>query len=250
MSKAIGRSVRLRERFSYIEDARRPLHSLIFLLPLILAYEIGAARLDPSTSFVQSDRVIAYHLMELFFSVLGAAGIILPGFLIIAILLITHIVSRDRWTVRTATLLGMMGESLVWTAPLFLLNRFIRYTALEQSSPTAWLDNVIISTGAGVYEELIFRLILVTAIVILLEDVLKLKQRRALIVAVVLAAVLFAAHHHQPLGRESYEFGRFAFRTMAGVYLGALFLLRGYGITAGCHAVYNVIVVTLEALSD
>ena len=110
MSNAMGRSVRLRERFSYIEDARRPLHSLIFLLPLILAYEIGAARLDPSTSFVQSDRVIAYHLMELFFSVLGAAGIILPGFLIIAILLITHIVSRDRWTVLAATRLGRQGE--------------------------------------------------------------------------------------------------------------------------------------------
>ena len=68
--------------------------------------------------------------------------------------------------------------------------------------------------------------------------------------AVLIAAVLFAAHHHPPLGREPYDFGRFAFRTMAGVYLGALFLLRGYGVTAGCHALYNVIIVTLEALSD
>jgi hypothetical protein len=219
-------------------------------MPLILAYEIGAARLGSTASFGQSDRVIAYHLMELFFSVLGAAGIILPGFLIIAILLITHLVSRDRWSVRTATLLGMVGESLVWTAPLFLLHRFIRYTALSQSPSTEWLENVVISTGAGVYEELIFRLILVTAVVIVLEDVLKIRQRRALFLAVALAAVLFAAHHHQPLGREPYEFGRFAFRTMAGMYLGALFLLRGYGITAGCHAVYNVIVVTLDALSD
>ena len=36
----------------------------------------------------------------------------------------------------------------------------------------------------------------------------------------------------------------------AGAQASALFLLRGYGITAGCHAVYNVIVVTLDALSD
>ena len=97
---------------------------------------------------------------------------------------------------------------------------------------------------------MIFRMILVTAIVIILEDVLKFKQRRALVWAVLIAAVLFAAHHHPPLGREPYEFGRFAFRTMAGLYLGALFLLRGYGVTAGCHALYNVILVTLDALSD
>lgn len=240
----------MQERISYVEDARRPLHSLVFLLPLIAAYEIGAARLSPSAPFGQGDRVIAYHLMEMFFSVLGAPGIFLPGLLVMAILLITHLVSREPWRIRPSTLLGMMGESLVWTAPLFVLNRFIRYAATGGSPSTEWLENVVISTGAGVYEELIFRMILVTAIVIILEDVLKFKQRRALVWAVLIAAVLFAAHHHPPLGREPYDFGRFAFRTMAGVYLGALFLLRGYGVTAGCHALYNVIIVTLDALSD
>lgn len=240
----------MQERISYVEDARRPLHSLVFLLPLIVAYEIGAARLGSSSPFGQPDRVIAYHLMEMFFSVLGAPGIFLPGLLVMAILLITHLVSREPWRIRPSTLLGMMGESLVWTAPLFVLNRFIRYAATGGSPSTEWLENVVISTGAGVYEELIFRMILVTAIVIILEDVLKFKQRRALVWAVLIAAVLFAAHHHPPLGREPYDFGRFAFRTMAGVYLGALFLLRGYGVTAGCHALYNVIIVTLDALSD
>ena len=240
----------MQDRISYVEDARRPLHSLVFLLPLIVAYEIGAARLGPSAPFGQADRVIAYHLMEMFFSVLGAPGIFLPGVLVMAILLITHLVSREPWRIRPSTLLGMMGESLVWTAPLFVLNRFIRYAAVGGSPSTEWLENVVISTGAGVYEELIFRMILVTAIVIILEDVLKFKQRRALVWAVLIAALLFAAHHHPPLGREPYEFGRFAFRTMAGVYLGALFLLRGYGVTAGCHALYNVLIVTLDALSD
>ncbi len=240
----------MRERFSYLEDARRPLHSLIFLLPLILAYEIGAAKLGPSAPFGPPDRVIAYHLMQMFFTVLGTTGILLPGFLIIAILLVTHLISGEPWKVRVTTILGMMGEALIWTLPLFLLNRFIRYAALNGAGASSWIEDVVVSTGAGVYEELIFRLILVTALVILLEDVLKLRQQRALILGVVIAAILFAAHHHQPLGREPYEFGRFAFRTLAGIYLGALFLLRGYGITAGCHAVYNVLVVTLDAVSD
>ena len=219
-------------------------------MPLILAYEIGAWYIQPSAPFGQQDLVIAYHLMQMFFSVLGATGIFLPGILIICILLITHMLSGEPWKVRTTTLLGMVGESLIWTVPLFILNRFIRYTALGDSTSMDWLENVIISTGAGVYEELIFRLILVTAIVILLEDVLKFKQRPALVYSVLIAAVLFAAHHHQPLGQEPYSFGRFVFRTMAGIYLGTMFVFRGYGITAGCHAVYNVIVVTLDAIPD
>ncbi len=241
----------MRDKTSYFEESKRPLYSLVYLLPLILAYELGAARIDAQGPLAETEQVIAYHLMQLFFSVLGATGIFLPGILIIGILLASHFVSGDPWRIRINTLLGMMGESLVWTAPLFAMNQFIRYTALADASPgRRWFENVVISTGAGVYEELVFRLILVTAIVILLEDVLKLKGRHAVCSAVIMAALLFAAHHHPPLGREPYQTGRFIFRTLAGVYLGGLFLVRGYGITAGCHAVYNVIIVTLDAIPD
>jgi membrane protease YdiL (CAAX protease family) len=232
----------------YAEDARRPLASLVFLLPLILAYELGLILVDPSP-IGQQDRVIAYHLMQMFFRMFGATGIFLPGILIIAILLSSHLLSRQPWTVRGATLVGMLGESLLWTMPLFLLNRTIRYAA-GSGGRSDWLESVVISTGAGVYEELVFRLVLVTALVILLEDMLKLQKMHALVVAVLLAAILFAAHHHQPLGVEPYDAARFLFRTVAGLYLGALFLLRGYGITAGCHALYNVIVVTLYAIPE
>lgn len=239
------------ERISYFQDARRPLHSLFFLLPLIIAYEIGAAYVGPTSALGQKDLVIAYHLMQLFFSVLGATGIFLPGFLIIAILLITHVLSAQPWKVRFTTLMAMTGESLLWTLPLFVLNRFVRYAATASGAGlTGYWEDVVISTGAGVYEELIFRLILVTALMILMEDVLKVRHRRAAFWAVFIAALLFAAHHHPPIGSEAYDFGRFAFRTLAGVYLGTLYLFRGYGITAGCHAIYNVIVVTLSALAD
>ncbi len=237
-------------RMTYLEDARRPLYSLVYLLPLILAYEVGAAWIGPSGSFERADQVIAYNLMRLFFSVLGATGVFLPGLLIIAILLVTHFLSGDPWRVRLTTLLGMLCESVIWTAPLFVINRVMRYTALAGDFRKAWLEDVIISTGAGVYEELVFRLILLTALVILLEDVLKFKRNRALLLAVVVSALLYAAHHHQPLGREPYRIGPFLFRTLAGVYLGAMYLLRGYGITAGCHALYNIIVVTREVIPD
>lgn len=231
----------------YAEDARRPLHSLVFLLPLILAYEVGVWWLVPPAPFHQQDRVIAYHLMRMFFSLFGATGFFLPGFLIVGILVAQHSLSRQVWKVRGTTLLGMLGESLLWTGPLFILNRSIRYAA-GLSPRSDWYENVVISTGAGVYEELVFRLILVTALMIVLEDVLQFKRKQSLMLSVIIAAILFAAHHHPPLGSEPYASGRFVFRALAGIYLGALFLVRGYGITAGCHAFYNIVVVTLDAI--
>ncbi len=218
----------------------------MFLLPLIIAYEVGLIVLAPPVQG-EADRVIAYHLMEMFFSLFGATGVLLPGLLIIVILLATHVVSREPWRVRASTLLGMLGESLVWTMPLFVLNRTIRYAGTTGTF-IDWRESLVIGTGAGVYEELVFRLVLVTVLVIILEDVLHFKKIHSLVAAVIIAAVLFAAHHHVPLGTEAYAFVPFLFRTLAGIYLGGLFLLRGYGVTAGCHAFYNVIVVTLEAI--
>lgn len=231
---------------SYAADAQRPLSSLVFLLPLILAYEVGLFLVGPRAPLGPQDRVIAYHLMQMFFRLFGVTGFFLPGFLIIVILLSTHLVSRQPWTVRWNTIVGMLGESLVWTLPLFVFNRSIRFSAAAPRSD--WLESVVVSTGAGVYEELIFRLILITAAMILLEDVLHLSKRYAVVLAVAGSAILFSLHHHQPLGSEPFALGPFAFRTVAGAYLGVLFLCRGYGITAGCHALYNIIVVTLSAM--
>ena len=60
----------------------------------------------------------------------------------------------------------------------------------------------------------------------------------------------FAAQHHPPLGCEPFAAAKFMFRAAAGLYLAGLFFYRGFGIAAGCHAFYNVIVVTLEAVGE
>ena len=37
------------------------------------------------------------------------------------------------------------------------------------------------------------------------------------------------------------------FRGLAGVYLGAIFIFRGYGPAAGAHIAYNLLIITLWA---
>ena len=94
--------------------------------------------------------------------------------------------------------------------------------------------------GAGVYEELVFRLILICLIVMIGADLLRLSPRRTMLAAVVISALLFAAHHHPPVGSEPFDPTRFLFRLGAGLFLGALFVHRGYGVAAGTHVVYNL----------
>jgi len=59
---------------------------------------------------------------------------------------------------------------------------------------------------------------------------------------VVGSSLLFsAAHYFGPLG-DIFDPYSFTFRFLAGVFFAALFELRGFGIAAGSHAAYDILV--------
>ena len=116
------------------------------------------------------------------------------------------------------------------------------------------LANIVTGIGAGIYEELIFRLVLICALMIFFQDFLQFEQRFAVILAVLVSAALFSAHHHivflnGQFGRTMpFNWTEFTFRTVAGVYFAFLFAIRGFGITAGTHAFYDIIATLINAV--
>ena len=86
------------------------------------------------------------------------------------------------------------------------------------------------------------------------QDLLKFNHRTAIILAIAISAVLFSVHHHidflsgQLNHSDPFSPTKFIFRTMAGVYFAVLFAIRGFGITAGTHAFYNIVAVASNAV--
>ena len=95
--------------------------------------------------------------------------------------------------------------------------------------------------GAGVYEEFVFRLVLFTFVSLLFRDLLKLRDRTVYVLMVLMSAILFAAYHYWSPA-EHFSGRIFAFRTLAGIYFGVIFMCRGFGITAFSHCAYDVII--------
>jgi membrane protease YdiL (CAAX protease family) len=116
------------------------------------------------------------------------------------------------------------------------------------------MANIVTGVGAGIYEELVFRLILICLLMMFFQDLLGLSHANAIVSSVLISAALFSAHHHiivldGQLGRNApFNWTEFGFRTMAGVYFAALFAIRGFGITAGTHAFYDIIATLINAL--
>ncbi|GAC1688707.1 MAG: hypothetical protein NVS9B3_07290 [Gemmatimonadaceae bacterium] len=100
----------------------------------------------------------------------------------------------------------------------------------------------MVSLGAGLYEELLVRVLLVGLLAAGGRLLLFLQPRAAGIVAVLLSAVIFSAFHYIGPYGDRYTAESFAFRVIAGLFFSALYVMRGFGITAWTHALYDVFV--------
>ncbi len=230
----------------------RPLDSLVFLLPFIVFYEAVAFASHPENPEL-SDRVIAFQFLRMFFELFGSSAIYLPGLAVIVILFATHIASRRPWRVRGRSVGFLYLEALAWAIPLIMLNGMTRMSGTGErladsnllNEGSNLLNDLALCVGAGIYEELVFRLALISLLVIIGADILRFSKSATLVGAVLVGAFVFSLHHHPPFGSDPFEASRFVFRALAGVYLGGIFVYRGYGPAAGAHIAHNVLVLTV-----
>lgn len=229
--------------------SQRPLQALIFLAPLILLYDIALPQLDHNTS-----DIFARLLLYRFFEYLGITIHYLPGMILIAVLLCWHKASKDPWRLEPKVYGVMWIETLALAIPLLVFQMVLYRQGIlkaqaggEAVAAAGAMMNVraelVFAIGAGIYEELLFRLIAMTLLHILLVDLLKSSPKAAMPFVIVIPAVLFSLHHF--MGATAFTWGRFTFFTGAGLYFACVFLARGFGIVAGVHAMHNVLVVAL-----
>jgi len=255
---------RRRTPTSYWDLATRPLHVLAFLAPLIALYEIGAAAfLGPAAAGIETIR--AHERLARALDVLGVAGAFLPWVVLVTILVCNHVIARDSWRLRPWVLLGMACESALLTLPLLVLAALLfrlapgteapppaMIASLADLSPLAapppladlpWTARGVLSIGAGLYEELVFRLILLAALHMVLADFARIKPSIAGGIAIAVSAVAFALYHD--LSADADALAQSAFYVLAGLYFGLVFVLRGFGVVVGVHALYDFLVLVV-----
>ncbi len=245
------------ERYSNL--CRRPLYILVFLAPLIALYEIGSFlffRGQGGEGSLQTIR--AHRLLNQFFDAFGAGAFYLPGVALVVVLLIWHMLRRDRWKVQWSALGMMLVESLAWAAPLLVFGLMIGRALSEPASmaqaatPAAalaqapWMERVTIAIGAGLYEELLFRLVGITLLHLILVDLIRIKNGWGNTLAIIGAALAFALYHDSSGATTAAQMGIFAFYFTSGLYFGAIFVSRGFGIVVAVHTIYDLLVLLLQ----
>lgn len=223
---------------SYWRLSRTPLTSLVFTLPLVLAYEGGVLLLGRG-----SPRNGADIWLRQLLDALGLGSYFLLPLLTIVWLLAWHHIEHDRWQFSPGVLLGMAAECLLWAVALIAIARLqdrlwpLAATAVREG----FFSRLIAFCGAGLYEEVLFRLLLLPTLVWVFARC-GMAETRAVLGGLLASSLLFsAAHYVGPLGDTCNPYS-FTFRTIAGLFFAGLFLGRGFGIAAGTHACYDMLV--------
>lgn len=244
-----------RRAAGYLTVTAKPLHTLAFCLPLIVAYEVGSAMtLGPASGGVV-ENIRAHSIMLAVFQDLGVVGRFVPAALLITVLIAWHVINGDRLRLRPPYLAAMALESLVWTIPLLVLMALVQLAAQPGAPPPpaaaatlATLSpgaRVTISIGAGLYEELLFRMIGMAVLHALLVDAFRLERTWGTLLAVLGAAIAFAVYHDVAGPQGEILWGKAIALVVLGVYFGLVYALRGFGLAVGVHALYDVFVLVI-----
>lgn len=239
--------------FAYWRESTRPLTGLVFVTPLLVAYETGMVWLGSEAMRNGAD----VWLRRMLDAVGFGQYFLLPG-LLCGALLGWHHIRRDPWRIAWPVLGGMLLESFALAVLLLITAQLIVGWTLAHpgtltmlgSSP-APLSRLIGYCGAGIYEELLFRLLLLSASMWVFQRACT-NRLHASAAAIALTSTLFAAAHYEfelqlagySLLRnhgDLFAWGTFAFRWTAGAFFSVLFVQRGFGIAAGAHALYDML---------
>ena len=252
---------------SYAERTSRPICALVYLLGFLAAFIIGTLMIQPTTlsqSLAQPQvRVVAFIWVQNIMEYLGFSSrtaLIATPLVVVVILLALQFTSKTPWRVKFSDLIFMLCECVLLSIPLIvlslLLNRgaSVSNAALDPQMRSMLGVDVVTGIGAGIYEELVFRLVLICLLMLIFQDLIGIEKKRAVILSILISAVLFSAHHHIFFANghfyqgDTFTVGKFVFRAVAGAYFAVLYAVRGFGITAGTHALYNVLAALARTL--
>ena len=229
----------------YFERSKEPLASLALLLPLLVFHELGVVAQEIRGEAPVT--VEAYRWIELGVSSSGFLLRAAPAILTLGLLLVLHLARGADWSMPRFLPGWMFLESLGWMAPL-LIGQAVLGAAVFASAPAAaasvgGLLNIAI--GAGLYEELLFRLMLVGGLDWLLRRVVGLEGWWPGAIAILVSATLFALYHDLSPSQGKDVAGLFVLYAAGGIFFGVLYMTRGFGITAATHAFYDISVLLL-----
>jgi hypothetical protein len=204
--------------------------SLVLIAPLLLVYELGV---------LISGRVNGADLItRAVYAAAGSRTVYIAIYAIATAVFLWWIRRSRRGNALRVEVAGpMILEAAIYALTLGAVVTLIvdRWLGLGLSLPS-----VIAALGAGVHEELVFRLAAIAGLLALLSSIAS--PRVAITLAIIISSIGFAAAHHLGPYGEPWSRHAFAFRCVAGCVFAAVYWFRSLAHAVYAHVMYDLLV--------
>jgi len=225
---------------NYFEATRGATYSFLFALPLFLIYEFLSWMGSDSTG--AGIRNGADVLVKSLLAPLGIRS--LPAFAGLLAIAFGIAIYRENKKRRVKIIerwfIGMLGEAVIYA---FLLAPAVNFMMTKaRLLSMSFTQEFTVMLGAGLYEELVFRVMLIAMVRWSVNASFSIRGWEASVYAVIISSLIFSGFHHIGAYGEAFTWSAFVFRALAGGVLSVLYILRGFGITAYSHAIYDLLI--------
>jgi membrane protease YdiL (CAAX protease family) len=230
---------------SYFFHSKSLANSFLFILPLLILYEFGIAFHGSNIKNV-ADVIVKTPLI-----LFGKNSSLIFNLLVIIFLIVSLFYIERKYQLNILVFIPMFIESMIYALFIGHILGFIVYKISFSSVlsiphslnlTNLWMQ-LTLSIGAGVYEEIVFRLILITLFCYIFVVFFKMHKPTSTIISILLAAFIFTMMHYVGTFGDNFTYTNFMFRLLAGIVLSVIFIFRGLGIAVYTHAIYNVFLV-------
>jgi len=229
---------------NYFKQTKSPFYSFLYILPLFIIYELGISLI--SSEELPTIRNGADVLLRNMLAKLGITGVYGIAIVLLIGVVVAYIINRGKFKslkVKSNYFLFMLVESLVWAVLLSILLSKGQLLLSKESSRLLF-QQIVLSIGSGLFEEFLFRVVLVSGLALIIGIFIRKKYWYKMSISIVIGAIIFSYFHFIGEFSNDLTMNLFLLRLLAGILLGYIYVLRGFGIAAYTHSFYNLFVFT------
>ncbi len=229
----------------YLREGSGPLADLALTLPIFVIYHLGVVWMDVQNAadvVTRELKNLANSSLPAYSGLTLAIGLVFAGILLV--------LGRGH-TLRWQRFALVAAEGILYAVAMRLVASYVvGKVHLDAGAPQPGGDNpgfftaVVLSLGAGLYEEIAFRVGLYgigrRVLLALMPEAL---PGQRVLLSIGWAALCAAAFSGWPLFRpfgEPFELKSFVFRWVCGVVFTLIYVFRGFAPVVWTHALYDI----------
>lgn len=226
---------------NYLKTSSHKFYGAVVAVVMLLLYEIFVMWGSTSNMMIRNAPEAWLRNMLNF---VGISHYYISFIMMTAAIIAVPVFYRQGLVVQKKIFLGIILESLFWGAVSGMLINLViaKLFMVTGTMSGSIIGDLGLAIGAGLFEELFFRVILTSALIWTCAKLIRVKWL-SVMVAVIVASLLFSLAHYVGSVGDHFELYSFLFRFLAGLWFTTLYSVRGFAVVCLTHAFYDIFIV-------